>query len=70
MKKNITVAALTLCICISMLCGCIYKAKEPEAKAPFTIGVVTKSRSSEYWLTAVSYTHLDVYKRQNQRRIP
>lgn len=54
MKKNTTAAALTLCICISMLGGCIYKAKEPEAKAPFTIGVVTKSRSSEYWLTVCS----------------
>lgn len=37
-----------------MLCGCIYNTETPAAKEPFTIGVVTKSRSSEYWLTVCS----------------
>lgn len=55
MKKRTTAAGgLILCTCIAMLCGCIYNTETPAAKEPFTIGVVTKSRSSEYWLTVCS----------------
>lgn len=55
MKKTTTAAGgIISCICIAMLCGCIYNTETPAAEEPFTIGVVTKSRSSEYWLTVCS----------------
>ncbi|MDO4274701.1 MAG: substrate-binding domain-containing protein [Eubacteriales bacterium] len=52
--RNKTAIGLILFLCSAVLWGCGYEKEEQSEDPPFTIGVVTKSRSSEYWLTVCS----------------
>ena len=51
-----------------MLCVALYEAKQQSRRVEFHLFVffslVGIMACHVYWLVAVSYTHLDVYKRQ------
>lgn len=54
MRKRKMIAALWLAAAVFMMSGCGAAAEPKADNEDYTIGVVTKSKSSEYWMTVCS----------------
>lgn len=52
-KKFIS-AIITAALCTALPAGCSEKKEVASGEKPYTIGVITKSKTSEYWMTVYS----------------